>query len=348
MRRLVLYTTCAMFVATSAGAQQLSATGVASGEITIGGFTLPTPAGASKLDVNGEGGSVEAIVSIKPNTVSFESGTATSGGFASSTSYSGVDVTLTNNTGHLLSIEQFGSTIVPAGLGFYVQDRSGGDATGDNIFQGFPQAELGTVSFADFTPTGGSDEPFAFSDFEFTITSGEQTLYSLSGSLGLVLNGEGKVIPIYNLTAAELALDGFVTAYDNELALAYAWDSTDILVNLGVSLEQGDSRLIKYRTRVTRAACITPTTCLVAYSGFGDPIGRGGGISALSFASFDVAASDVDITGIVFDPVEFQPFRLLDGGGNAVPEPTTWAVLVLGLGLLGAALRRREPAHRRL
>ena len=93
----------------------------------------------------------------------------------------------------------------------------------------------------------------------------------------------------------------------------------------------------------TRADCLTPTICLVAYSGFGDPIGRGGGVSEAALAAFDVGALDTGITGIVFDPQEFQPVRLLNGGGGgAVPEPMTWVSLLLGFGLMRAALRRRR------
>ncbi|MCW6532024.1 MULTISPECIES: PEPxxWA-CTERM sorting domain-containing protein [Sphingomonas] len=37
---------------------------------------------------------------------------------------------------------------------------------------------------------------------------------------------------------------------------------------------------------------------------------------------------------------EFQAFA----GGGGVPEPATWAMMILGLGAIGAALRRRRPA----
>jgi hypothetical protein len=32
------------------------------------------------------------------------------------------------------------------------------------------------------------------------------------------------------------------------------------------------------------------------------------------------------------------------GGPGAVPEPATWAIMLVGLGLAGAALRRRRAA----
>src|SRR5688572_21486198 len=89
----------ALLSAAAAQAQTIGATGVASGQITQDAVNIPvTPPTGYWVGAGGEGGSVEAIVKIKPSTVSFESGVAVSGGFASATSYSGVDITLLNNT----------------------------------------------------------------------------------------------------------------------------------------------------------------------------------------------------------------------------------------------------------
>jgi len=37
-------------------------------------------------------------------------------------------------------------------------------------------------------------------------------------------------------------------------------------------------------------------------------------------------------------------FDTLAASGVGVPEPSVWAILIAGFGLLGAALRRRQPA----
>jgi len=333
----------ALLVCASAQAQTIDATGLASGEIVNGTNTISVGAGENKFVSNGEGGSVEALVSITTSTVSFESGVAVSGSFAEATSFSGVDVTVTNVSDGLLSIQNFGSTIIPAGLGFYLQDRDGA-AIDNNIFTGYGQTNTG-FTFADLDPSVPDGEAFAFSDFEFSVVSNEATLYSLSGSLALYRDGDN-VFADYNLDAAAGALAGFVTAYDTPFALAYAWDSTDIVIPLDALLETGGSQVIQYRTRVTsrtRTDCITEVTCLVAYSGFGDPIGRGGGadFAAAAFAFDGPSISAINtITGIVFDPQSFQPFRFLDG--DPIPEPSTWMTLILGFGVLGAALRRRR------
>ncbi|MDZ4373916.1 MAG: PEPxxWA-CTERM sorting domain-containing protein [Phenylobacterium sp.] len=336
----------ALLAASSVQAQSIDATPTGYGEISETStipFSATLPRGANVINLGGRGGSVESIVEISTSQISFESGVAVSGGFSSATSYSGVDVTVTNLSDSLLAISDFESTIIPAGMGFYLQERDG-SANGNNIFTGYGQT-FSDLTFEDLTHTGDYDSPFAYADFEFSVVSNDMTLYALSGSLSLSFDGEGNVVRNYSLFDAAGALDGFVTAYDNDIALAYAWDSTDILIPLNTLIESGQSQVIQYRTSVTaytRADCITATTCLVAYSGFGDPIGRGGGVEFESFRGFGAQSLDTAfITGINFAPQFVDPVRLLDGGG-AVPEPSTWAVMLLGFGFAGAALRRRR------
>ena len=82
----------------------------------------------------------------------------------------------------------------------------------------------------------------------------------------------------------------------------------------------------------------------MAFAGFGDPVGRGGGVEEEFAASFgDVTPFDngVDgdhafvIGGLNFKPVTINVF-------HGIPEPSTWAVMITGFGLAGAALRRRR------
>lgn len=53
----------------------------------------------------------------------------------------------------------------------------------------------------------------------------------------------------------------------------------------------------------------------------------------------------------ISEPIEFTNAALGyqlsagAGGGGAVPEPSTWAVMILGFGLAGAALRRRTAVR---
>ncbi|MBS0362601.1 MAG: PEP-CTERM sorting domain-containing protein [Proteobacteria bacterium] len=98
--------------------------------------------------------------------------------------------------------------------------------------------------------------------------------------------------------------------------------------------------------------CVTAsdgsTECIVGYSGFGDPVGRGGGTDAEAdfFSAFDQGPQNGptcpnNLTEICFTPQTITPFTL-DVTGGGVPEPASWALMITGFGLMGAALRRRR------
>jgi len=53
--------------------------------------------------------------------------------------------------------------------------------------------------------------------------------------------------------------------------------------------------------------------------------------------SFSIRTSSVDSAGPLLDSVTFTR--------NAVPEPASWAMLIAGFGLVGAAMRRRTTAQ---
>lgn len=353
MRGLII--TAAAVVLLSAGGAQaqslsLDATGQGSGHITVDTKSKDYGIGQYTLTKGREGGSTEALYTINAQTISFESGVAVSGGFAQATSYSGVDITLFNNSDGLLAVENFGSTIIPAGMGFYLQDRAPPvPGVLRNVFTDNGETtELFTLS--DLDPSMGSE--IAYSDFEFSVVSNDMTLYSLSGWLSLTVDGQGNLQRNFGLDAASAALMGFTnTGHDQDISWAYAWDETHIVLPLNALLETGQSQVIQYRTRVTsrtRAECLSSRTCLVAFSGFGDPIGRGGGVAAefdmVAFRGFNMQMEpEIEpITGIVFSPEQIAPFRLLPNNGGLVPEPSTWLMMIFGFGLLGATLRRQR------
>lgn len=294
----------------------------------------------------GSGGSVEAIVNLNSSLVTFESGTATVGANSVSRSQSGIDILLTNTNDGQIPLTPFGSTIIPAGMGFYVQERIG-DPTDGNPFTGYGQSE--TVNFGDFFSTVGTGV-FAQASFDFQVVGGaEDILYSLSGFVTLAFDANGAVIINENLTNASGAgqiLDGFENAINNHHALVYDWQSTDIVIPLSGILSGFSERVVTYRANVTsstRAGCINSgANCIVAFAGFGDPVGRGGGLEELSASFGDIGPLHAEpgqfvIGGLNFAPVTVNVFR-----SAAVPEPSTWALLIGGFGLAGAALRRRR------
>jgi hypothetical protein len=78
---------------------------------------------------------------------------------------------------------------------------------------------------------------------------------------------------------------------------------------------------------------------------------------ALGFASFPISTSfwgitsDRQIASISFGPGggssrqgSFGIDNLTIGGAGVIPEPATWAMLIIGFGLVGATARRRTSA----
>jgi len=314
------------------------------------------------------GASFDSFVNVTPSVITFESGNTSSSPSINTNSFSTVSFDVNNNTGHSVT---FNSTITAAGLGFYLADTSGGC-----LYSNCPQVAPSALhTFADL---GTSGTPAAVG-FNFTVSraatfdNAATTLFSLDGTLSmghlvtsfvnpnLSLNdnlgsfGDGPNSPG---TGARSLLNFGPTLGDDfsptagigaATAIGFAWDATDISFNIG----NFQNQTLVYTTQVfstSSAPCIGATgICLVAYSGFGDPVGRGGGISSfatpLGFASFGSLATPL-IQGVNFGPSSFK-VPTLDAAGNVVftagvPEPATWMSMILGFGLLGAALRRRR------
>jgi hypothetical protein len=318
--------------------QATSTVGAGSGTAFVG--NPPGPPGTS----------YNSFVTVGSSAITFES--ANSGSAANTSSFSQVSFDVTNNLDQAIN---FKSTITAAGLGFYLADTSGG------CLYSCPQATGHTFNEL---LNGGAHVGFDFS-VTGTTDSGTTTLYSLSG--GLQMNRDGGLFLFDDLgnadTGPRSVLSNFGAATGNDFTgdisaasgIGYVWDATGISFDLG----NNPFETITYKTSVfsnSNASCIANTTiCLVAYSGFGDPVGRGGDVTAFaSLANFAASLADGPsltgpnglITGITFtqttlDTPTFGP----DGvnfGGPGVPEPATWMTLILGFGLLGGTLRRRR------
>jgi hypothetical protein len=321
------------------------------------GATFPVGQGSGTAFANTAttppGTSYNSFVTVAPSTITFES--ANAGSNANTNSFSQVSFDVTNNTGHAVN---FNSTITAAGLGFYLADISGGCLYSCPQATGHTFNELGD---------GGANVGFNFSVTQSRPGFDNSLLYGLSGSLEI--GRDGATAPLFlfdNLGNADVGprsvLSNFGDATGNDFTgniaaasgIGYVWDATDISFGIGADVNQ----TLTYSTSVfsnSGSSCIANTTiCLVAYSGFGDPVGRGGDVTA--FASLANFASFADgpsfngpnglITGITFGPTTLDtPTFGPNGvtfGGPGVPEPATWMTLILGFGLLGGTLRRRR------
>ncbi len=312
----------------------------------------PPPGTYTDPSANHFGGSDFTSFVTSGDTISFESSNVVSGHSVQSYSNTSVGFTFTNDGSKPV---QFDSLITAAGLGFYLADVT-------PACQYSNCAEVSGVSLLDLTrfiPLGSAGEV----GFNFAIQDNGQDLFRVTGStairyrdgvayfddqFGSGVYGDG--------TGAMGLLKGFTLASGkfDTAAHGFAWDATPVSFLLG----EGQHNLT-YTTNVYSTSNANALSCgasLVSYSGFGDPIGRGGGVEALTaFArggDFQATSSgcpaDGPIKGLNFTPTTFNPPVLKDGvltydpPGNAVPEPATWAMMILGFGGIGAALRRRR------
>jgi hypothetical protein len=355
MRRLGLVLAFGVLVVgTSAQAQaqaQVTASGSAGSTVYYNAFSDPgTALGPNAgTDFNsGAGGGTDynSYVDIGREFVTFESSNTVAGPYVKTESYSTVAIGLHNTTGQDVHFE---STITPAGLGFYLADTSAEGC----LYSGCAPVSLGGLSLGNL---GGTEDLSLLAEvgFDFSISrrgaAGElETLYSLSGTLGL--NSDGFIDALGYAGDLDLPATGARSLFDfteqnySATNIGYTWGATPVELDIGNAVDQ----TLIYTTRVTsmsNGGCILETSfCLVAYSGFGDPVGRGGGVSAFARGITSMSGA----TGVTFGPSTFEFPTFEDGvlsfraaGGGAVPEPATWMAMILGFGLLGTALRRRR------
>jgi len=293
---------------------------------------------------------------------------------ADASSTSGIIATLTNTGGAPVHLNSIQSTIIQAGMGFMVQNPTVPTFTNPDTGDSDPFTDRGinnAGSFGDFYNPSLAGKTIASASFSFNVygnsygTPGDLTpaLFTLNGSVSLGFDDSGHIVETSNVADAESILNGFAPIYPTldgfghplpitnaDRIAGYEWDETNVNVVLNQLLGAGLSTNLYYVATASvdiAMPCVSATECLVAYSGFGDPVGRGGGVSA-DFASFfrsssDPSACPEDTSRICFSPQTIVPFSNLstDGGRGGIPEPATWVSMIMGFGLAGAALRRR-------
>ena len=325
------------------------------------GQTLDYSLGAEAF---GSGASFASTSQVGDGVIEFQNGNGSGGRFTYLTSRTLVDISFTND-GDQAVTPTLHSTITPAGLGIY---------TGPNCLQNLRSCGPGESypgdfrTFQDFSPDGQdpASDMIAGASFSFRIAGDGTTVYELSGSVMLMRDPvSGANILVSDLGAAEAALAGFrmISTPDSQHEFSFVWDATDLLVDFpaGTILQPGESSTLTYETVVetfSRAQCYELMTgaCAFAFSSFGDPVGRGGGInpSAARFAASPFAASSGP-QPLAFDTYNFAyptfrngvlSFELIDPA--PVPEPQIWAALIFGFGLAGCAVRWRRRSSPRV
>jgi hypothetical protein len=90
-----------------------------------------------------------------------------------------------------------------------------------------------------------------------------------------------------------------------------------------------------------------PNTPCVDFRGIMNPYicnGVGDSVTALDLALFDAIGWNLNVDVLANPNYSFSTAQ----ARAAVPEPATWALMMMGFGLLGATLRRRQPALARI
>jgi hypothetical protein len=318
---------------------------------------------------------------VTPTQIVFGANASAQGYSANTAASTSVKIRFTND-GSAAVTPTLNSTIIPGGFGFYVANPSlgaGTDSKGAYLdINSSPQSSA--HGFDDFSPlpTGGTQR-LADAFFDFTISSGNSVVANYSGEVWLDYNAASPANPIlgYQLQGLASTLKNFAlaTAVDNNGAYGFQWDATDFTVALGGLLAPGASRTLTYTTSVTAITDGAGTGSnsaeqLQTYVGFGDPIGRSGqnsrapdpfvGILAdapttatvkgVTFSRFGIGLPTFNSdSGSLSLPVYPDPLPnlTLTNQVAAIPEPGSWALMLLGIGGLGAALRSRACHKRR-
>jgi hypothetical protein len=345
---LVVLTSASGAWANSSGS--LNVTGTGSSVFHVQSGALSFGEGSGMVNTPSGGGDYNAFVQIDSSSVTFESADSVSGAQVTARSTSSVTFTIVNDGSQAIT-PVFRSTIVPAGLGFYLADTSSG--CGGDIFTGCAPTS-GPRTFADLRPAQSFIGPggLASSSFDFRVLSDGSSIYDLAGSMRL--NPDGSILT--NLGQAS-TLNGFGLASPagSQSNVGYTWGETSFMIDTLTPLAPGASRTITYQVAVNttdQTGCLDGTTCLIAYAGFGDPVGTGSGInnavSALSLLQ-GLGLSSGSGDGLTFTPATFNLPTFNNGvltfTIQGVPEPGTWITMLLGTALMGAMLRRSRQAR---
>ncbi len=364
------------------------------------GSGQPVASSATQLAVLGEGGNgynnYQVSTAVTPSDIDFADNATALGSFSSLTTTTAVNITFTNN-GPVAVAPTLQSQITPGGFGMYVADPGlnptfvggvVGDANQSPEVGASPSCECVADTRLNQYAAGpgnygvpGYANEIAGASFSFTVLSNGVMVEDISGSLTLAYNPAPGGSPIYTLTLspqAVAALPTFrlITSPGDPSALGYQWDAADLTVPLGGLLAPGASDTVSYDTTVTAYTLAGMSVVanngrgqyfidpqILAYSGFGDPIGRGGGgtppdasrpdadgvpgsgtIQDVYFPRFQLGLPTFDpVTGDLSLPVSPTelPALPLTYTEAVVPEPEAWTLMLAGLGGVGLAMRRR-------
>lgn len=206
--------------------------------------------------------------------------------------------------------------------------NTGASATGLELISNITPGHFGLVQNAD-TPSSGS--------FIFEITQ------DIGGISRILYSAIGQVSSLGAfITTSDGSVFNGLKAYNDPAQIGLDWESTDLSVFLD-PLASGATTIVTYSARTvlnSYGICSDVTLCDGVQVAFGDPRNTGGIIPRR--ASFSGLGRDtIEPVGFVLDRgFDKARLRLSVVEVPAVPEPSSWAMLIVGFGIVGAAVRR--------
>lgn len=203
---------------------------------------------------------------------------------------------------------------------------------------------LGYTGFTGLTVTKGTVDVVKNGDFGVTCAGGGGSCVDLDGTIfnpggqltsGSYAFGAGETTTLSFLLSAtqsgfgEIDFAGAALTFGSALTGTWGYSLNGIVTNLG-------SFAASELTRAYYTQSWGPTDPFDAHTLFFTPDSAG-------TVSFSLSTVSNNGTGPKLDNLALSIARL--PGGGAVPEPGTWAMLILGFGVIGAAARRQSMAR---
>jgi hypothetical protein len=313
--------------------------------------------------IGGAGYSTSAITN--GGAIFFQAGSMSAGANNAASSVVELSFDVTNNTSR--SITQAVSTVFESNFGMYVANFRefpfGESANGVDVKAACTGANLANCTPIDAAPgfSGIRSQtdtvaPFtlAYTEFLFEVVQDGNVLKTIGATLQLDRLANGTVAfttggGFDNLGSTLSNFEKFAN-FDDKV-WSYSWDDTDVTVDLDPILV-GDTSTITYRIRTNSWTDARyegrARNTIVAFSCFADPVGRGGTSGSMfTIPGFEVSTCNDYRAGTPTEPTPYalkipvlRNGQLVFTSGGVIPEPGTWAMLIVGFGLVGLSMRR--------
>lgn len=347
-------------LASSASAQIGNITSSTSASQTLGGVTTNyvNPAPSPNYDNGGPGGAgYGASAAITDDSIFFQAGAMAAGQTNAASSSVTVSFDVTNPGTQ--SISRLRSTIFESNFGFFTTNFAGGVDENNDPLPSCSGATLPSCvpvtfgnGFSGFSAAGTAPRTLATTQFTFEVLQDDAVVRAISGSIDLVKTADNSIVFTKGLGFADLdsVLSNFTLFEVADRVYAYSWDRTNFEATLSDILP-GDTSTIGFRITAASAnfdqAIGRPNppfslgNQIVSFACFADPVGRGtsGSFFIPNFGpstcnnysgNSSTPSYQLRIPTIRGDTIDF----------TVVPEPDTWAMLIIGFGLVGLSMRR--------